>query len=413
MNKFLYFFFVFCFAFSNSIYAFGGSIWQNVAVVTCLLVVLFKGVDKVGYATVYFVVCCLLSILVNNIPDFFHPGERFIQYIVVLLSFSPLLQGNGIHAFRLKMMETVIIALTVITIASFLLRCAGGGITSVGYFGYAQHPNFLGFFSMITTIALLMLFFLATKKKVRLIIGGLFVFSLLTVMLSAARICLAGTVLGCLVFIYLYYKDNLSRLLTVVIVVAALVAVAFPLYEPYLDGVLYKQNAAEEAGSGTLSRDGIWATRMEEIRRYPILGVGCFSVDTSIEEDDTYYNPYNVLMGTVELGSTYLGVMSQTGILGMIGFVAILVMALWRCWKTMKETDSLIPLWLLSVFAALAVHMVVEGYATHAGSMQCIFLWLLLSCMMMPAETMEEEEVDIAMAIGAEVEEVEDDEQEE
>lgn len=79
----------------------------------------------------------------------------------------------------------------------------------------------------------------------------------------------------------------------------------------------------------------------------------------------------------------------------------------------MKETDSLIPLWLLSVFAALAVHMVVEGYATHAGSMQCIFLWLLLSCMMMPAETMEEEEEDIAMAIGAEVEEVEDDEQEE
>lgn len=401
MNRIVYIFLVFCFTFSNSIYAFGGSIWQNVALVLCLCLLLSKGIDKIGYVMVYYVACCLLSIVVNNIPAFFNPFGRFIQYLLVLLCVSPLLQSFEISRFRYRILEILIIAFGVITVGSFLLKCVGGGITSVGYFGFSQHPNFLGFFSMISAISFLALSFIFADKKKRIAMYVLYVISFLTVLLSAARICLAGAVLGSVVFFYLYYKENLSRMIVVLLSILALSAITFPLYEPYLEGVISKQNAAAEQGSDTSSRDAIWNTRIEEIKRYPIFGVGCFAVDTTIEDDDTFYNPYNEFTGTVELGSTYLGVMSQTGVLGFVGFLVILLIAFYRCWKAIKETDSLIPIWLLSSFSALVIHMIVEGYAAQAGSIQCIYLWLLLACMITSVNVMEEEEERIAEAIGA------------
>lgn len=402
MNRFVYLFLIFCFTFSNTIYAFGGNILQNVALALCLCLLLSRGVDKVNHTMIYFIVCCLLSMIVNNIPAFFKPFERFIQFLLVLFCVSPLLQSYEISRFRYRMLEIITMAFGLITVGSFVLKCTGGGITSVGYFGFSQHPNFLGFFSMITAILFLSLFFVVTDKKKRVAIMVLYVISFLIVLLSAARICLAGTVLGSVVFLYLYYKENLSRMIAVLLAMVALSAISFPLYEPYLDGIMYKQNNAQEEESSTSSRDLIWATRFEEIRRYPIFGVGCFAVDTSIPiaDDERYYNPYSSDTGVVELGSTYLGVMSQTGILGFIGFAMILLFAFYRCWKAFRETDSIVPIWLLSSFSALAIHMIVEGYATQAGSMQCIYLWLLLACMISPVNVMEEEEERIVDAIG-------------
>ena len=111
----------------------------------------------------------------------------------------------------------------------------------------------------------------------------------------------------------------------------------------------------------------------------------------------------------MELGSTYLGVISQTGVVGFIGFVMILLVSFLHCYKLICATGTFVAMWLMALFAAIGVHMVVEGYATHAGSMQCLFLWLLFSCMMLPAEIIEEEEMRIEEKLGIEYDDDEDD----
>ena len=73
----------------------------------------------------------------------------------------------------------------------------------------------------------------------------------------------------------------------------------------------------------------------------------------------------------------------------------------------------MVPIWLFALFGAIAIHMIVEGYATHAGSMQCVFLWLLLSCMMAPVDAMEEEEARLVEVLHIEDDDEYDDEDEE
>ena len=392
MGKYLYIFLTLCFAVANSIFAFWGSLSQILALVIVLLMVLSKGIEKFSFATLLFFCCCIISIMANNIPEFFKPWSRLVQYLLILLTVSPLVGSYLIDVLRFKVLEIVTLALSLVALGSFVYYLMGMGMTTVGYFGLAQHPNFLGFFGMISNISLWALFFMFEERKKKFIVLALLIASLIVTMLSAARICLAATLVGMLMLVYFRYKGRLGKLFKVLVFTGGIAAAAFPVYQPYLEGIMYKQNAAEDAESTTSSRDAIWATRLEEIHRSPITGVGCFSVDTSIQDDDKYYNPFNPITGTVELGSTYLGVMSQMGILGFVFFALILLTAVYKCWRATRQTDSMIPIWLFALFGAMAIHMIVEGYATHAGSMQCVFLWLLLSCMMTPIDAMEEEE---------------------
>lgn len=417
MNKYLYIFLVFCFAITNSIYSFGGSIMQLVALFIIFVMSLSRGVERVNFATLAFAACCLLSIMLNNIPDYFRPWARFGQYGLLLLAVSPLIGSYKIDSLRMLTLEIVTLALSIIAVGSFFFYLAGMGMTIVGYFGLAQHPNFLGFFAMISNISLLSLLYLFEQKKKKIVVGVLLLASMAITMLSAARICLAGSAVGMFMLTYFWFKDRLGKLLKIAVLTLGIGFGAYPVYqpyvEPYLAGVMAKQASSEEAESSTSSRDAIWATRFEEIRRYPVTGVGCFSVDTSIESDDTYYNPYNTVTGSVELGSTFLGVMSQTGILGFFFFALVLLTAMVKCWKAIRQTDSIIPIWLFSLFGAVCIHMVVEGYATTAGSMQCLFLWLLVAAMMVPVDVMEDEEDRLVEVLQMEEEEEEDDEDDE
>ena len=152
MSKYLYYFFIFCFTISNSIYAFGGSLWQNAALVFFFLLALLKGVERLEGIIIYFVGCCLFSIVVNDVPAFFKPLERMVQYLLLLLAVSPLMRSYGIDRLRINLMETIVISLGILSLGSFVFYMAGGGISTIGYFGLSQHPNFLGFFAMITTV---------------------------------------------------------------------------------------------------------------------------------------------------------------------------------------------------------------------------------------------------------------------
>ena len=108
MKKNIYIFLVLCFAFANSVFAFGGSFSQILALVIVLLMVLSKGIEKLSFATLLFFCCCIISIITNNIPDFFKPWPRLAQYLLILLAVSPLIGGYLIDVFRFKVLEVLL-----------------------------------------------------------------------------------------------------------------------------------------------------------------------------------------------------------------------------------------------------------------------------------------------------------------
>ena len=103
--------------------------------------------------------------------------------------------------------------------------------------------------------------------------------------------------------------------------------------------------------------------RWNEFRESPIIGIG-FSVI------DTKYDRIKV-NGAIEPGSSWLGILSMTGIIGFLLFFAII----YRSWlivhnRRLSLYDGLI--------VVISIHMLVEGYVFSAGSLQCIVLWTIL-----------------------------------
>lgn len=398
MNKYLYILLTVFFVLAN-VWMYGLNILQMVGVFIMLPVLMSKSPRFASVSTLLFLFCCLLSIIVNDIPAFFKPWSRIIQYSLLILACSPMFAGDKVEKTRLIYFESVVLGLFLIALSSGVLVFRGAALTDErGFFGFAQHPNFLGFFGMISVISLLALYSICEFKNKKIVIGGCLVACLVATMTAGSRICLAGAFLGCMVYLYLLYRDRVGKMVTYIGLVVALLVFSFPLYESYLAAAFYKQDRAQENESATSSRDVLWATRLLEIERSPVFGVGCFAVDTSIKggeffgEGSEYYNPYDKKTGSVELGSSFLGVMSQTGILGFSAFAILLISCFVKCYKTMKETDSVVPVWLLALFSACILHMIVEGYITATGSPQCLFIWLLLAVMCSSQEQMEDEE---------------------
>ena len=112
----------------------------------------------------------------------------------------------------------------------------------------------------------------------------------------------------------------------------------------------------------TSSRDQLWSNRITEISEAPLFGVGFGQVDTK------NINDFNE-SGNIELGSSWLGVVSMTGILSSSVLGLILFNALTRRLKSRQY-----PLLLFFV-----IHMIFEGYIISLGNSLALLFWMTLS----------------------------------
>lgn len=106
------------------------------------LLALLKGVERLEGIIIYFVGCCLFSIVVNDVPAFFKPLERMVQYLLLLLAVSPLMRSYGIDRLRINLMETIVISLGILSLGSFVFYMAGGESVLSDTLAYRSIPIF-------------------------------------------------------------------------------------------------------------------------------------------------------------------------------------------------------------------------------------------------------------------------------
>ena len=83
---------------------------------------------------------------------------------------------------------------------------------------------------------------------------------------------------------------------------------------------------------------------------------------------------YNPLTGTIEPGTSWLAVLSMTGIIGFILFLSIFI----TCFK--QSLSNQYSIQLTGLLAFFAVHLLVEGYVFAASNHVCYMFWLILGC---------------------------------
>ncbi|MCM1177490.1 MAG: O-antigen ligase family protein [Ruminococcus flavefaciens] len=323
------------------------------------------------------ILCLMLLYFVVNIfiaspPALFKPWSRLVFFTLLLICTSPLLQSKKLCQLRRQTFNAVMWLVSILSVLTFFCYFLGINFmyiapefnmyNTVGTFGGLFNQSMMmGPIAGASTIFLSYHYF-ESKQKWYLIFALCCVGS---VFLSSSRVSFMCTVAGTLVMLY-KATGGQGRFIKIIASTILIATITFPLWGSITEKLVQKQTNNLEAGSTFSSRENKWEARIAEFESSPVFGIGFASVDKNL--DDTGIG------GVVEPGSSWLAVLSMTGIIGFCFFILIFYTAYKYC-KRMKSPDDALLLGLLVLFA---VHMVAEGYVFAAGSFLCFFLWMVI-----------------------------------
>ena len=343
---------------------------------------------QISIAAIILLMVCALSILCGNADPLFRSWERLGLFALLLLAYFPIFRSAYFDRLCSKTFPMMLFVVIFTCIGSFIGYFFGinymgrrGGeslydIDTAGKFGgLTPHSMMLG---PICAIALTVLVWLlieqATTKKTRIIISGAAFASFCCMMLSASRSANIAGVAGVVLILFLKYRNRIGKMLQIVIIGALLAVILSPVYMPYANKVLEKQHKNEEAGSTFSSREDRWEHRLQEFSEYPIFGYGFCAIDTHC------YGEYMPSTGIVEPGSSWLAILSMTGLVGMACFLALLLPTIIKLYRKVNREADRWALLHLGILAVFLVHFIAEGYVFAAGGALCFLFWFFFGC---------------------------------
>ena len=337
-----------------------------------LLYVLFQGIHFDIWALL-FVLYLPLNIVFTNPDPVFRPWERLIAFVLMFVFCFYPLESINVTVFRNKVLKCLLFFCIIISVISFFCyflninlfedRYYGGYLSDfkehAGHFsGITKHSMLLGPISGLSIIYLLDSFL----KNKRLITILLLVLCFASLIFSASRAAIISTLSG--VTLSFIFSKQITKQGAISILLIILVLFFSFIFSPYISDVVSKHDNVELGRFDT--RTEKVAARISEFNTDPLIGYGFMAIDPNNDEFDP-------LTGTIEPGSSWLAILSMTGILGLFLFLILFV----KCLKNSKKSSSFIYFALIIFFS---VHMIVEGYVFSSGNVLSCLLWLTLGC---------------------------------
>jgi len=321
-----------------------------------------------------FVSACLVSILLNAIPAFFRPIERLIAFLMVSCLVGPFFKSDVLLWFRKRLFDLTNLLLVIMVTASFLGIAAGLSLMQgrSGFMGFFAHSMVLGPMAAVATLVNLNQAHRSKNRTLRWFYWGLAGAALLCCIAAGSRAALIGVVAGILFHSYKINQGNIVRFTRSVIVSATLIAMSYPIWNPYTAGLMHKMDYAEEQGDLLASRTNFWDVLIIEFESSPIIGIGFASIDPSLSEAGSF----DEMSGRVEPGSSWLALLSMVGLLGFAPLAILIIINLvFISNKESQFDDAALNGALLILFI---IHMMAEGYVLSAGGGLFFYFWLLL-----------------------------------
>lgn len=350
---------------------------DNMLFIGVVMYLLMKGPK---FNSLYITLCAYLPIeIILSTPDpLFKSWPRLGLLILVLLLVSPMICSEKAKELRKKLFWGTGICSIVISVLSFFcyflginyMRANTGELVSdyissqAGAFGgLTVQSMILGPISGFA--ALFCVYFALSKNNNRY---WYFAIACTGAMLfSASRAAFIATIIGTIILLR-YFSKSSNLIKKRILPVLILGTLTFPIWNIALNG-MSKKNQERIAYSGTAnSREDKWTIRIEEFKDSPIYGIGFASVSNR-----DYYEP---TQGIIELGSSWLGILSMTGIIGFVIFCMMFYKAAKNAVKYRTPEGAL----LAAALALVGVHMIAEGHVFAGGSHLCFLVWLVIGC---------------------------------
>lgn len=335
-----------------------------------------KNSFKPNLAALIFLMYLPLEILVAQPDPIFRSWPRLGLFALMFIVASPLVQGELAREFRYKTLRVVMDGCMIVGAISFFCYFLGINMMPTqsvedmtlnlggSFSGICNHSMTLG--PIASYGAICGLYYYYTKRKRKYLL--LFICCLGAMLFASSRAALLGCIAGLGSLLY-QYSNNTGQFLKRVMMISFVAAATYPIWHGASAGLEQKQQNNIEMGGTFFSRNSIWEDRIEEFKSEPLVGIGFVSVDTS---RSTSFSS----SGVIEPGSSWLAILSMTGIIGFILFLNLYLPAVRSTRKSKREDSALF----IGILAMLSVHMFAEGYVYSAGGFSCMFMWLALGC---------------------------------
>lgn len=361
----------------------------------CLFLYIIVGKRWIGAKSdillLLFIISAAIGLVMNTPPSIFRSWERLGAFILLLLCVSPLIYSRKLFEMRVKLFVCSLYVLTLLSVASFIcypldinfMKTRDLGVLEIrsGTFsGLLNHSMTLGPVSAIATIFMLWNCLSRHTPIVKILYAIAALLCFFSCLLSASRSAVIACVLSAICLLWLLYRTNLSKLWKYVLATAFIVIFVFVNFSDYTQMLVEKQlRNVEGRGSMFASREEKWENRIEEFKSSPLLGIGFASI--SLDSSDAanydirkYTNDTFAQRGVIEPGSSYLAVLSMTGI---VGFVLLWLSVLKKTFVVYKIQHPLCIL-CISTLSCMLVYFFSEGVILSAGNYFCFFFWLLM-----------------------------------
>lgn len=317
---------------------------------------------------------CALSIIVNNVPTFFHPWGRLFTFILLTLLVSPTVQSNAFVEFRSSIVATILYLLQIVIFASFLYGITGGGYKHIYFQGITTHSMMIGPFAGMTIMYCTLKILSNQHNRTQIIFNStLIICAAFCLLQAASRTAFIGTLISLLVMLSSFYRHSIGKYFKIVIILIIALSFTSPLWSGYLDKITQK-NQGKETSLSVDSREDHWNQRISEFEKSPLFGIGFSSVDTS---NLSVGSTFDVENGRVETGSSWLSILSMTGLFGFLIFLGIYMNALKKAWQ-MNTHSSLLSSLFTALLSFWLIHMVAEGYIFAGGNSLAFLVWLTI-----------------------------------
>lgn len=314
-----------------------------------------------------------LEILIMSPNSMFSPWLRYFLFAILIITCTGMCISGKLLLARSRIFVIICFCCAVIGVGSFFARLMGINFMRVYYDvsylnhsgifgGLASHSMLLGPAAGVGTIYLANSAF----KQGKWYLWASAALCFASVLFSDSRSAFLSTIAGVLVLIMLS-AGNFNNFFKYIIALFIASACTMPLWQSALDGLAAKQKNNISSGSMFHSRADKWGQRIEEFKSSPIVGYGFASVDPANKDQSIGAGGKSI-----ETGSSWLSVLSMTGIIGFILIMWIYIKAFLSVYKWTKDTL------LLSVLTLLSVNMCTEGYIFFGGSFLAFLFWITI-----------------------------------
>lgn len=333
---------------------------------------------KISIIHILYLTICLISILFNNIPSYYRIYSRYLVFILLLLSFSNLINSRKIALIRLHTFHIFSILTVILVTVNYLLFSLGIVKNDVmelyqerGLYTGSTANNEMGLLGAIAimfiiTFTIKYFKYISTFSKIILLICLISAISMMA--MASSRMGLLCTVFSILFVIYKINSNNIKNIL---------ISLSFILLGGFLVTTLMgdkfkymiEKNGNQIEEIKINSREDMWKSRLKEYKESPIYGIGFGYMK---------YGWGNVgaesTKGRIETGSGWASVISQTGTLGAICIFFIVIPNL--IYLIRKKNTSYCSAWYSGMCIMFILQPITEAYITTVGAVLCCLFWL-------------------------------------